>query len=51
MDALETAALVREVLSDGGLRARVIDSQRRRRTAFLPENVFRDVDAFVARIA
>jgi glycosyltransferase involved in cell wall biosynthesis len=50
-DAFEIAAVAREILTDGGLRERIVRSQRERRVSFLPERILPIVDAFVADIA
>jgi glycosyltransferase involved in cell wall biosynthesis len=47
---MEIAALAREVCTDAGLRDRIVDSQRRRRTAFDPATVFALSDAFIANL-
>lgn len=49
-DSFEIAALANAILTDERLREKIIDSQRSRRGAFLPERVFPIVDAFFAEL-
>ena len=50
-DPVEIALTAREVYTDSHLRRRIIESQRNRRAAFLPERILPIVDAFVGGIA
>lgn len=49
-DAFDVAALAHQVTTDQTLRVQIIESQRSRRPAFLPDRVLPAVDALVAEI-
>lgn len=49
-DAFDIAAIAREIVCDDALRGRIIESQRARRPAFLPERVFPVLDALVSEL-